>query len=248
MKRITPSSAVLCFFALATLLAAGTAQVARAQNAGGQSSSNNAAAAPGGDSFVYADFENAGEGKRPVSSRGGLVQLISYQETTPSRFKGLANATPPAPEFVRLKADDPNHAVGFDYALFSPNQYAGVSVEVQGQPFKDGKPVADDLSAYKYLSMQIYATGVQSLRLEILSRGQGIALTSGFPQTSFKIKPGLNTYKIPLNSLTQPSWVDNRMSAKDVLKKLTGVSLTAYCERCTPVNGLVVVDNIIFQK
>jgi hypothetical protein len=200
-----------------------------------------------GDSFVYADFENA-QDKRPVSTRGGLVQLTSYQETTPSRFKGLADAAPPAPELVRLKADDPNRAAAFDYELYSPNQYAGVALEIQGQPFKDGKPVAEDLSAYKHLSLQVYATGVANLRLEIMSRGQGINLTGGFPQFSFKIKPGFNTYKIPLNSLTQPSWVDTRVSAKDVLKKLTAVSLTAYCERCTPIRGTVIVDNVAFEK
>ena len=47
---------------------------------------------------------------RPLSKNGGLVQLFSYQETTPSRFKGLADSNPPAPELVRLKADDPNRA------------------------------------------------------------------------------------------------------------------------------------------
>jgi hypothetical protein len=199
------------------------------------------------DSFVYADFENV-QDKKPLSNRGGSVQLTSYQESTPSHFKGLENSSPPMPEVVRLKPDDPNHAIAFDYELYSPNQYAGVAVEVRGQADKDGKPVADDVSAYKFLSMQIYATGVPNLRVEIISRGQGISLSSGFPQMSFKIKPGFNTYRIPLSSLNQPSWVQTRVGAKDVLKKLTGITLTAYCEQCTPVHGTVVVDNIIFQK
>jgi len=208
-----------------------------------------AAGAPqaGGDRFVYADFEDA-QGARPVSKRGGLVQLVSYQETTPSRFKGLADANPPAPELVRLKADDPNRAAAFDYELYSPNQYAGVGMEVQGQPTQDGKFAADDLSAYKYLSVQIYATGVPALRLEVISRGQGVNLTSGFPQSSFRIKPGFNTYRIPLGSLAQPSWVETRVGVKDVLRKLTAVSLTAYCEGCAPLKGTVVVDNIVFEK
>jgi hypothetical protein len=176
------------------------------------------------------------------------VQLFAYQETTPSRFKGLANSAPPAPELVRLKPDDPNRAAAFDYELYSPNQYAGVSMEVHGQADKDGKPVADDLSAYKFLSLQIYSTGVPSLRVEFISRGQGLNLASGFPQYTFKIKPGFNTYKIPLGSLAQPSWAETRLNNKDVLKKLTSISLSAYCERCAPVKGTVVVDNIIFQK
>ena len=152
---------------------------------------------------------------------------------------------------MRLRPDDPNHAIAFDYQLLSPNQYAGVGVEVHGLPDQDGKPVAEDLSGYKFLSMQVFAKGapgVSNLRVEIMSRGQGINLTSGFPQMSFKVKPGFNTYKFPLSSFGQPSWVDTRVGVKDVLKKLTALSLTAYCEKCTLVNGTVVVDNIVFQK
>ncbi|HWS89585.1 MAG TPA: hypothetical protein VN282_21615 [Pyrinomonadaceae bacterium] len=203
-----------------------------------------------GDQLVYADFENA-QDKRPLSKRGGFVQLVSYQESTPSRFKGLEGASPAAPEIVRLKPDDPNHAIAFDYQLLSPNAYAGVGVEVHGLPDKDGKPAAEDLSGYKFLSMQVYAKGapgVSNLRVEIMSRGQGINLTSGFPQMVFKVKEGFNTYKIPLSSLKQPTWAATKVSTQDVLKKLTAISLTAACERCTPLNGTVVVDNITFQK
>jgi hypothetical protein len=236
MKRISIFFLVSC-----ALLSAASLAMAQDAPANGQANKES------GDSLVYADFENVKD-KRPFSTRGGWVQLTSYQETTPSHFKGLENSSPPAPEVVRLKPDDPNHAITFDYELYSPNQYAGVGVEVHGLPDKDGKPVADDLSAYKYLSMQIYATGVPNLRVEIVSRGQGISLTSGFPQMSFRVKPGFNTYKIPLSSLNQPSWASTKVGPKDVLKKLTLVSLTAYCEQCTPVHGTVVVDNIVFQK
>ena len=201
----------------------------------------------GGDAFVYADFETM-QDNRPVSKRGGYVQLTSYEETTKSKYKGAPNVSPAAPELVRIKPDDPNKAAAFDYELYSPNQYAGVGMEVHGQPDKDGKPVADDLSAYKNLSMQIYATGISSLRVEIISRGQGINLTGGFPQMAFQVKPGFNTYKIPFSSLKQPSWVEVKVGPKDVLKKLTAVSLTAFCERCTPMHGTVVVDNITFEK
>ena len=238
------TAAFIAFFAI--LMSALSAVGAR-QSAGASARQQEQGAQAGAEGFVYADFENV-QGKRPVSSRGGFVQLISYEETTKSRFKGLADSNPAAPEVVRLKPDDPNHAIAFDYELYSPNQYAGVGVEVHGQADKDGKPVPDDLSAYKFLSMQVYATGVSSLRVEIISRGQGINMTSGFPQMAFKIKPGFNTYKIPLGSLSQPRWVDTKVGAKDVLKKLTAVSLTAFCEQCTPVRGTLVVDNLVFQK
>ena len=200
-----------------------------------------------GDKLVYADFENVKD-KRPFSNRDGMVQLVSYQESTPSHFKGLENSSPPAPEAVRLKADDPNRAIAFDYELYSPNQYAGVGVEVHGLADKDGKPVADDVSCYKYLLMQIYATGVDTLRVELMSRGQGVNMSSGFPQMSFQVKPGFNTYRFPLNSLSQPPWAQTKVSTKDVLKKLTVVALTAYCEQCAPMHGTVVVDNVAFQK
>ena len=239
MKR---TAALFALFAL--LSAAMSSAVARR---GAASQAQQQPAQAGGDSLVYADFENV-QDRKPLSNRGGAVQLTSYQESTPSKFKGLENSSPPAPEVVRLKPDDPNHSIAFDYELYSPNQYAGVGVEVQGLPYKDGKPSADDLTGYKFLSMQVYATGVPNLRVEIISHGQGINLTGGFPQMSFKIKPGFNTYKIPLSSLQQPSWVQTKVGVKDVLKKLTAISLTAFCEQCTPLHGTVVVDNVAFVK
>ncbi|HEX7317303.1 MAG TPA: hypothetical protein VF297_25620 [Pyrinomonadaceae bacterium] len=233
MKRPATFFALLCALLVAAAAVNGSKQLAQS-------------AQPGGDRVVYADFEVVRE-NRPVSSRGGFIQLISYQESTPSKMKGLANVTPPAPELVRLKQDDPNRAAAFDYELY-PNQYAGVGMQIGGLPDKDGKPVADDLSAYKYLSIDIYATGVPRLRVEITSRGQGINMNSGFPSSAIKVKPGLNTYKIPLNSLAQPSWADTKVGTKDVLKKLTGITITAYCESCAPTKGTVVVDNIVFEK
>lgn len=202
-----------------------------------------------GDKLVYADFEKA-EGNRPVSSHGGLVQIVSYQESpsSQSRFKGIEGSNPPAPELVHLKQGDPNKAIAFEYELLAPNQFAGVGVEVHGEPDKDGKPVADDVSEYKNVSLQIYATGVSSLRLEVISRGQGLGSPNGFPQTTFKVSPGFNTYKIPLKSLLQPDWAQPRVSPKDVLKKLTAVGITAYCNQCAPAKGTIVVDNIVFEK
>jgi hypothetical protein len=246
MKRPAAFSAFFCALLLTIMFTTARKQLAQSTGATTPQASAQTAQ-PGGDQFVYADFESV-QGNRPVSSHGGFVQLISYQESTPSKMKGLASASPPAPELVRLKKDDPNRAAAFDYELYPPNQYAGVGIQVQGEPDKDGKPVADDLSAYKFLTMQIYATGVPRLRVEIMSRGQGISLTSGFPQSSFKLKPGFNTYKIPLSTLAQPSWADTKVNTKDVLKKLTGITLTAFCETCTPTQGTVVVDNIVFEK
>lgn len=200
-----------------------------------------------GDKFVYADFEKMENG-RPVSSNGGLVQIYTAQESTPVKFKGLANASPGAPELIVLKDAPQNHLASFEYSLFGPNQWANVTLEVQGRPMKDGKPVADDVSGYKQMALQLYATGVDSLRVEFISHGQGINLEAGFPQLPIRIKSGLNTYVIPLKGLTQPSWVQDRVDTKDVLKKLTAISISAYCDQCTPKNGMVLVDNVVFQK
>ncbi len=199
--------------------------------------------------LVYADFETASDG-RPVSSRRGLVQLYAYQQqaTFPSHFKGLASANPPAPEFVRLSKDSTNRAIAFDYELQGTNDYAGVGVEVHGQAHEDGKAVADDVSSYKFLALQLYVTGVSSITVEFISHSQGIEISKGSPQMSFKVSSGFNTYKVPLNSLTQPSWADVNVKIKDVLKKLTSVNVLVSCTQCTTTKGTVVIDNVVFQN
>jgi hypothetical protein len=202
-----------------------------------------------GDKFVYADFEKAENG-RAVTNAGGLVQIYTAHDSTPVKFKGLANASPGAPELIVLKDAPQNHLAAFEYNLVGPNQWANVTLEIQGRPMKDGKPVADDVTGYKQLSLQLYATGVETLRVEFVSHGQGINITGGFPQLPIRLKPGLNTYVIPLKGLSQPTWVQagDRVDTKDVLKKLTAVSVSAYCEQCTPKTGMVLVDNLVFQK
>jgi len=147
-----------------------------------------------------------------------------------------------------LKDAPTNHLASFEYNLLGPNEWANVTLEVQGHPVKDGKQAADDVSGYKQMALQLYATGVDSLRVEFISHGQGISLQAGFPQLPIRLKSGLNTYVVPLKGLTQPSWVQDRVDTKEVLRKLTAISISAYCEQCTPHNGMVLVDNIVFQK
>ena len=79
--------------------------------------------------FVYADFEKAENG-RAVSNNGGLVQMYTAQESTPVKFKGLANASPGAPELIVLKDAPQNHLATFEYNLLVPNQCANVTLEV----------------------------------------------------------------------------------------------------------------------
>jgi len=202
---------------------------------------------PSGDKFVYADFERVENG-RVVSNNGGLIQIFGGEESTPVQFKGVANTSPASPELVRSKDNDKNHLAAFDYSMTGPNQWANVTLEIQGHPTKDGKQVADDVSGYKNMSLQMFATGAEYLRVEFISHDQGINLQFGFPQLPIKLKPGLNTYVIPLKGLKQPSWVEQKVDTKEVMKKLTAVSISAYCNQCTPQHGTVVVDNLEFQK
>lgn len=201
-------------------------------------------------SLLYADFEKLENG-RPVSARGGFIQMFAYEESGvhKSTFKGLEGANPPAPELVFVKPGDPNHAMKFDYSLRAPNQWAGVTVEIHGQPDANGKPVPDDVSGFKTMSLQVYATGIEILRLEALSRGGGKDMAVGHPVMTFRVRPGFNTYKVPLKGFTQPEWVSTRVDAKEIFKELSSINLTAFCDQCQlNKQGMVIVDNIVFER
>jgi hypothetical protein len=209
--------------------------------------------APSADAktLVYADFEKT-ENNRPVSNRGGLIQLYGYQESDvhKSTFKGQEGTDPPAPELVHVKKDDPNHAMKFDFGLFAPNQWSGVTVEIHGLPdASDGKLVPDDVSGFKTLSMQVYATGIEILRIEAISNERGKDMRTRYPEMTFKVRPGFNIYQVPIKGFTQPSWVDVRVDPKDVFRHLTSINLTAFCDQCeTNKQGIVIVDNVVFEK
>jgi hypothetical protein len=202
--------------------------------------------------LVYADFEKV-DGGRPVSARGGMVLLYQYEEdhAHASTFKGAEGLNPPGPELVRVKADDPNHAAKFDYSLQAPNQWAGVAIEIHGLPDADGKAQTDDVSGYKYLSLQLYATGIRIMKLETRANESGKDTLTQWPMFTIEVKPGLNTYRVPLSGFIQPSWVrDVRIDPKkDVFTKLTSIAITAFCDQCDqPRQGMVIVDNIFFEK
>src|SRR6266576_2498867 len=204
--------------------------------------------------LVYADFEKM-QNNRPVSARGGYVMLYGGQQNpgTLAKFKGIEGVD--APELVHLKAGDPNKAAMFSYELPASNQYANVTLEIQGLPGKDGKQVAEDVTGYKYLMLQVYAkgspgpTGVTAMRVELTSHDHSVKLQYGFHQTTFQLNPaGFNTYKVVLKALAQPSWVQDRVDTKDVLKNLTSVNISVFCDKCSPTNGTVVIDNVIFTN
>ncbi|MDX6531127.1 MAG: hypothetical protein QOH41_3417 [Blastocatellia bacterium] len=204
-------------------------------------------AEPNASKFIYADFQN-GQSGRPVSKNGGMTRLNHYSqnEANPPQFRGLENANPPAPAFARVTADDT--AVAFDYELRIPNEWAGVNIEVFGHPEKDGKLVADDVSGYKLITLRVFAKTAQYVRVELISRGQGSNLESGYPMASFRVSPGFNTYKLKLDTFSQPAWVIQLDLKLDVLKKLTSVTVGVHCDKCIMEKGTLVVDNIAFEK
>ena len=197
--------------------------------------------------LVYADFQNLQNG-RPVSKRGGMTRLNRYSQNAanPPQFRGLEKADPPAPAFARVTADDV--AAAFDYELRIPNEWEGVNMEVFGQPEKDGKLVADDVSGYKFITLRVFAKGAQYIRLELITRGQGANLESGYPTATFRVSPGFNTYKLKLDSFNQPEWAMQLDLKRDVLKKLTSITVGVFCDKCTMEKGTLVVDNIAFEK
>ena len=226
-------------------LAAGLVVIA--QVAGAQRGDDAPAPSAPKEKLVYADFENV-DGGRAVSARGGYVQVTSYQESDLKKttVKGAGDTN--SPELVRIKPEDPNHLAKFDFAIQAPNQWAGASLEIKGQKDVDGKTPPDDVSAYKKITFQLYAKNVETVRIEAISRGQGQDLQLGWPQMTFKVKPGLNTYEVALKSLAQPGWVEIKIDPKKILQKLTGLTISAYCDQCRPIDGMMIVDNVAFEK
>jgi hypothetical protein len=198
--------------------------------------------------FVYADFDNIGTGQ-PVSKGGGVTRLNRYAQNMANapKMMGFENSDPPAPAGARVT--DNNTAAAFRYELRQPNEWAGVNMEVFGHPAQDGKLVGDDVTGYKLISMQIMAKGPKSIRIELISRGLGYDLEGGYPAVTFRLKEGFAIYKLKLDSFRQPEWARHIDFKKDVLAKLTSVTVGVFCEGgCTPENGMVVVDNIMFEK
>jgi hypothetical protein len=205
-------------------------------------------AEPPSEKLVYADFEKLENGK-PVSARGGAVNVSSYQESDLQRttVKGAPDGSN-TPELVRIKPDDPNRLAKFEFSFKAPNQWAGAALEIKGRPEVDGKTPADDVTRFKKITFQLYAKGAETVRVEAISRGHGIDLPAGYPQMVFKVRPGLNTYEVALKTLSQPTWVDIKEDPKKILQKLTALNITAFCDGCRPTEGMLIVDNVTFEK
>jgi hypothetical protein len=65
---------------------------------------------------------------------------------------------------------------------------------------------------------------------------------------NIRLSSGFNTYKIKLDSFSQPDWATQLDFKRDVLKKLTSVTIGVHCDKCKLEQGTVVIDNIAFEK
>ena len=65
---------------------------------------------------------------------------------------------------------------------------------------------------------------------------------------NISVREGFNTYKLKLDSFTQPEWAMQLDLKRDVLKKLTSIQIGVTCDKCKIEKGTVVVDNIAFEK
>ena len=195
-----------------------------------------------GSRLVYADFEELKDG-RPVSKRGGLVLLSGFEAANTVSY---TNSDKPWPRLPMVVPAAQNHSqlVAFNFSIPAGNAWAGVNLEIRGLPDNNGKQVAEDLSMYNYLVVQVVAQGTNTMKAEVFSKDNGISADNHSFQ--FKLNAGFNTYRLPLKQFTQPKW-DNvtRVDLKEVLKKLTGVSFGV---QEIPSNGQVVIDNVAFEK
>ena len=141
----------------------------------------------------------------PREQPGGLIQLFGVQESEAHKsiFQRTPKAlNPPAPELVRIKKDDPNRAAEFDYTLLAPQTHTQAS----SSRFTDTRmPTASPL-VRRRRRLQVAAHGrvrdraSHAMRIELISHGFGIELQVGYPQMTFKIQPGMHTYKAALKA------------------------------------------------
>ncbi|HVF87051.1 MAG TPA: carbohydrate binding domain-containing protein [Pyrinomonadaceae bacterium] len=198
--------------------------------------------------LVYADFEKVQDG-RPLSARDGTVTLTGYQQNNakPTAYSNSDQPYPRAPLVLPAADNFVSQRVAFDFQISTPNEWAGVNLTVRGLPDTDGKATAEDMSAYSSIRFKVSVAGARSLKVELISKDNGINVPDGsYPQTTFTVKDeNYNVYRIPLKRFAQPSWAKEKTNVKDALKKLTAVQFTV---QDVPSKGRIVLDNIVFEK
>lgn len=198
--------------------------------------------------LVYADFEQLNKDKHPVSARGGRIIF----DVTAQNDKNKPTVSPKL-----FGAQAPlTQRIAFEYELKQPNDWATAYIKILG--FKDKGYTAgevwerqllakaEDLSDYKFLTLDIGAVGTEEVRIDLISESNGID-TNAFPSFNLKVNNQLQPYRIPLTDFKQPegSWVTKKVTTSGVLKKLTSVQINV---SKVPSKGIVVLDNLAFEK
>lgn len=197
--------------------------------------------------LVYADFEQLDKDKRPISARGGKVIFDALSQNSGNK---------PKISVRMFGAQGPlTQRLGFEFEIASPNDWAEASMKVIG--FKDKGRLDDwektllvkseDLSAYSKLSLDIGAVGVSQLRIRLISEGNGVDAGGAFPESFLQVSGEVKNRQISLSEFKQPvgDWVKKKVMTEQVVKKLTGIQISVVQ---IPAKGIVVADNIAFEK
>jgi hypothetical protein len=197
--------------------------------------------------LMYADFEQVDKDKRPISSREGKIIFDAAAENAANRPKMVPRLLgPQGPLTQRL---------GFEFETMSPNNWAHASVKIIGMKDKGrlddwAKTLlvkAEDLSSYKFLTLEIGAAGVDQVRIGLLSEGNGVDAGGANPEKYLNISSELKTHRLLLSEFVQPTgdWVKKKVTTEQVVKKLTGIQISVVK---VPAKGFVVFDNVAFEK
>ena len=197
--------------------------------------------------LIYADFEKLSKENRPISSRDGQIMFEANAENQSSKPKiNPQMFGPQAPLTQRL---------GFQFEITAPNAWAEASMKIVGMKDKGrlddwAKTLlvkAEDVSTYKFLSIDIGAVGTEQVRLRLISEGNGVDAGGAYPENYVTVSNELKNYKIALSDFKQATgdWVKKKVTTEQVVKKLTGVQLSVIK---IPSKGIVVVDNVAFEK
>ncbi|MEP7336173.1 MAG: hypothetical protein ABI977_00285 [Acidobacteriota bacterium] len=197
--------------------------------------------------LVYADFEQFDKDKRPASARGGKVIFDAGAQNNDNKPKL-------APRLFSAQGTL-TQRLGFEFDLAKPNDWAEASVKIIG--LKDKGRLDDwaktllvkseDLSQYSKLTLDIGAAGVSQVRIRLISEGNGVDVGGAFPENFLQVSNELKSYQLPLSEFKQPvgDWVKKKVTTEQVVKKLTGVQISVVQ---VPAKGMVIIDNIAFEK
>lgn len=195
--------------------------------------------------MVYADFERQ-QGLKPIGNLGGST-IISSFEQNPTARTVLPEGISGGPALLLDAEGALSQRAFLNYQTFAPNDWAGASLDINALPAKNGRKQALDVSAYDTVTMELSATGARTLQIEFRSMENGLVSAYGeYPQAELTVGATPQKYRIALATLRPPSWAKSPLNIKDVLRRLTEISIKVVTK--LPAQGRVTVDNIVFER